>query len=73
MCNEEPKANPAGIYNVKDTCNLLEVHRRSLGRWRRQGRIKPLNPALPRLFTYTGAEIIRFWHDYNYQKKVSHD
>lgn len=66
MCNKEPKVSPEGVYNVKETAGMLEIHRDTLARRRKEGRIRPLNPGAGRGFRYKGEEILRFWRTENF-------
>lgn len=60
MVNEQPNVNPAGRYNVTETCRLLGIHRATLHR-ATGVRIKcGIRKDNHRRY-YTGIDIIRFW------------
>lgn len=67
MYNDEPKVNPDGIYNVKETAALLGIHRDTLNDRRKKGRIIPVNPNATKGFKYKGEAISRFWRLENFQ------
>jgi len=61
MTTMEPKVSDAGRYSVMETCAALEIHRNTLCKWTREGKIKcGIRRVTNRLF-YTGAEIKKVW------------
>lgn len=53
--------NPMGRYSTNETCELLGIHRTTLERYVRLGKIKfKIRRATTRKF-FPGTEIIRFW------------
>ena len=61
LVTQEPKVKPQGRYSVKQTAELLGVHRNTLLKYTNKGTIRcGVRRSTTRKF-YTGAEIIRFW------------
>ena len=65
MTESVPKCDPMGLYSVKRTCAVLEVCKKTLQKYRRQGIIAPINNN-PKRYKYTGQSIIDCW------EKVKH-
>jgi len=61
ITSEEPIVVPTSRYNVNQTCELLTISRKTLGKYTSTGMIKcGLRKANMRKF-YTGSEILAFW------------
>ena len=61
MTEIAPKCDPAGVYCVKRACAMLDVTKKTLGKYRQMGIITPLNPDNPRRYKYSGQSIIDCW------------
>ena len=65
----EPAVHPQGRYSIKETSDMLGIHRNTLYKYVRAGYIKPMFKRQrvmvnqPRV-RFLGAEIIRFWHSF---------
>lgn len=61
MVTTEPKVNKDGRYSVEETAVLLGVHRNTVLRYTKQGKLLfGIRRSNTRKF-YTGSEILRFW------------
>lgn len=61
MVNEQPAVSPTGRYSVMETCKILGIHRNTLRKYTRQGRIRcGVRRVNARIF-YTGSEILSVW------------
>lgn len=58
-----PKVIADGAYNTTETSNLLGVHRDTLNRYVKQGRIHCLYSLSEGRKFFEGREISRFWHN----------
>ncbi len=58
----EPKVTPTGRYSVKETCELLGIHRNTLRRYTEEGHIKCSFRRETARKIYLGREISRFWN-----------
>ena len=62
MVVEQPIVKLNGRYTVTETCNLLGIHRNTLRRYTRSGRIKlGVRKSTARKF-YLGSDILNFWN-----------
>jgi len=61
MVNEEPKVSDFGRYSAEETCKLLGIHRNTLSRWVKEGKVRfGIRRVNTRKF-YLGREIKRIW------------
>lgn len=61
ITSEEPNVSTTGRYSIRQTCELLSIHRNSLCKYTNMGLIKcGFRKATARKF-YLGSEILRFW------------
>jgi len=61
MVIDEPQVSRNGRYNIEDTCRLLGIHRNTLMRYVKKGRICfGIRRSTTRKY-FTGSEILRFW------------
>lgn len=61
MKSSEPKVVLNYQYSIAETCEFLGVHRESLRRYTRDGKIRcSFHRSNKRKF-YLGSEILRFW------------
>jgi DNA-binding transcriptional MerR regulator len=61
MISIEPHVEPAARYSIRETCELLEIHRHTLRAYTVQGFIRcGFRRATQRKF-YLGSEILRLW------------
>ncbi len=61
MIATEPKIVPTGRYSIKEACEKLEISRRSLDRYTKDGRLKfGIRRATGKKF-YLGRELLKFW------------
>lgn len=61
MTSNEPKVSPTSRYNVSETCIILGIHRNTLRKYTRLGRIKSGRRKSTGQKFYLGSEIIKFW------------
>lgn len=61
MTNEEPKVADAGRYTVTETCKALGVHRNTLRRWVRAGKIHCKFRRIDNRKVFEGKEIKKVW------------
>ncbi|MCM1033016.1 helix-turn-helix domain-containing protein [Bacteroides caecimuris] len=62
MVTEQPNVQPNSRYTVTETCKLLGIHRNSLLKYTKSGRIKSgVRKSTAKKF-YLGSEIISFWN-----------
>lgn len=65
MTITEPNVSPRGHYNMKQTADILGIHRNSLRSYNKNGLIKSGNRKIGRKDKFfLGSEIIRFWKMY---------
>lgn len=61
MVTIEPKVVLNGRYTIDETCELLGLHRNTLTRYTKRGKIRfGIRRADSRRF-YLGSEILKFW------------
>lgn len=61
MVNYEPPVSVGRRYTIEETSSLLGIHRHTLRRYTKQGKIKcSIRRSDNRKF-YSGREIVRFW------------
>lgn len=65
----EPKVCLSGRYSVKETCELLSIHRHTLESYMRAGLIRPMMKRVPVRYSkpryrFLGSEILRFWRTF---------
>lgn len=61
MVTEQPKVQPNSRYTVTETCKLLGIHRNSLRKYTKAGRILAgVRKSTAKKF-YLGSEITNFW------------
>lgn len=58
---EEPKVADNGRYTATETCKALGIHRDTLTRYRKSGRIKATYRKIDGRRVYTGSEIKKIW------------
>lgn len=61
MTEHEPIVKPNSRYSIEETCRHLGIHRNTLLKYTKLGRIRyGVRTVTLRKF-YTGSEILRFW------------
>ena len=66
MINEEPDIKLPAVYNVSETCAILQVSRGTLRDRRVKGYIVPVNPYDAKGYRYTGEAIRKLWRFENH-------
>lgn len=61
MNRTQPDVIPTARYELREVAHLLGVHKASVLRWTKQGKIKNTARQLNSRKVWTGAEILRFW------------
>lgn len=61
MSAEEPHVSDCGRYSVKETCEVLGIHRNTLERYRKANVIKCGYRRVSNRKFYLGSEIKRAW------------
>ena len=62
MVNYEPLVSRNTRYTIDETCCLLGIHRHTLRRYSKQGKIKFGIRGADSCKFYLGKEILRFWN-----------
>ena len=61
MTNEEPKVSDAGRYTRTETCKVLCIHRNTLRRMMKAGKIKVKFRRIDNRKVFEGSEIKKVW------------
>lgn len=62
MTENEPNVKPTSRYSIVQTCSLLGIHRNSLRKYTKMGKINAgIRKSTGRRF-YLGSEILKFWN-----------
>lgn len=61
MIRNIPKVDPHGLYETKETAGALEVHKSTICRWHREGKLRGRIRKCNGHSVFSGEEIIRFW------------
>ena len=61
MVNEEPDISLRAVFNVKETCAILDICKDTLRDRRRKQMIVPVDPEAKRGFKFSGRAIRNFW------------
>ncbi len=61
MLATEPRVSENGRYSLREACELLGVHKTTMIRWVKEGKIRyGIRRSNYRKF-YLGRELVRFW------------
>ena len=61
MTSTEPNVKLTSRYSIVETCKFLGIHRNTLSRYAKKGRIRyGIRASTGRKF-YLGSEILKFW------------
>lgn len=61
MVNEQPNIKATSRFSIAETCGLLGIHRNTLRKYTKEGRIKAgVRKSTAKPF-YLGSEILNFW------------
>lgn len=66
MVNKIPDLHPRDVFNVKETCYILDINKTTLMNRRKRGLIEAIEVGKNR-YKYTGAAIRKFWRLENSQ------
>ena len=61
MTNVEPKVADAGRYTMTETCKALGIHRNTLRRWLKAGKMKVKFRRIDNRKVIDGSEIKKAW------------
>lgn len=61
MIKTQPNVSPSARYELREVAELLGVHKASILRWTKEGKMKSTARQVNSRKVWTGAEILRFW------------
>lgn len=62
MIAEQPEVKTTARYSIRETCELLKIHRHTLRRYTDKGLIRCGYRKTNHAY-YTGSEILRLWRE----------
>lgn len=61
MTNTIPNVDPKGLYGTVKAAEALQVHKTTICRWHKEGKLAGRYRRHNGYSVFTGEEIIRFW------------
>ena len=63
ILSDKPNINPAGRYSAPQAARLLGVHRSTVWRWMRNGKLRPFFCKGNSRIRFCGRELLAAWGD----------